>query len=218
VPRPRFDNIDPKKKDQLLDAAVKEFARHGYELASVNRILQTAGLSKGSFYYYFDDKADLAATAFLSAAEPIAFLDELGEPSSAAAFWKELRRVSYQRLQLLESKRTQFECVARLSSALGSDPALAARVLPRFEPGRRKMARFLEKGVALGALRNDLPVGTLMAMLEAIKKVAYQAEFADERVPTEVEMESFTDLIIDCARRLATPARSQPRKKKGRSR
>ena len=37
---------------RLLAAAIQEFGTHGYELASINRILDAAGLSKSSFYYY----------------------------------------------------------------------------------------------------------------------------------------------------------------------
>src|SRR5689334_5750559 len=59
--RPRFERAAPEKREALLDAAATEFAAHGYETASLNRILLSAGLSKGSFYYYFEDKADLAA-------------------------------------------------------------------------------------------------------------------------------------------------------------
>ena len=32
---------------------------HGFENASLNRIIKKAGISKGAMYYYFDDKMDL---------------------------------------------------------------------------------------------------------------------------------------------------------------
>jgi AcrR family transcriptional regulator len=207
VPRPRFDNIDPDKKARLLEVAMREFASRGYELASVNRILEDADLSKGSFYYYFDDKADLAATVFIAAAEPLTLLSELRAPASADEFWAELRKMSLERLRVLESKRAQYECVLRLTHALGHVPQLAARVMPLFEPSRRKMAGFLERGVAVGALRSDIPLGTLMSLVEAVKGAAYQAMFPADRVPTEAEMESFTDLVIDLGKRITAPPR-----------
>jgi AcrR family transcriptional regulator len=48
-----------------LEAAAKEFVAHGFEAASLNRILDDAGISKGAAYYYFDDKTDLYATTTL---------------------------------------------------------------------------------------------------------------------------------------------------------
>src|SRR5262249_1214418 len=38
MPRPRFERIAPEKRDAVLDAAAKEFAEHGYDDASMNRI------------------------------------------------------------------------------------------------------------------------------------------------------------------------------------
>lgn len=43
----------------LLDAALAEFAEKGYEQASINAILQAAGMSKGQFYYHFGNKEGL---------------------------------------------------------------------------------------------------------------------------------------------------------------
>ena len=46
-------------KQKLLDAALTEFNAYGYEQASINRILDKAGMSKGQFYYHFKNKKAL---------------------------------------------------------------------------------------------------------------------------------------------------------------
>ncbi len=48
-----------KKKEQLLEIAIKEFAEKGYENSSLNNILKETGISKGTFYYHFKNKEDL---------------------------------------------------------------------------------------------------------------------------------------------------------------
>ncbi len=48
-----------ERKQQLLNAALAEFSQKSYEEASINRIINDAGISKGTFYYHFKDKADL---------------------------------------------------------------------------------------------------------------------------------------------------------------
>jgi AcrR family transcriptional regulator len=45
----------------VLGAAQEEFCTHGYSGASLNTICRNAGVSKGSLFQYFDDKADLYA-------------------------------------------------------------------------------------------------------------------------------------------------------------
>src|SRR5690349_11232011 len=59
--RRRLDNLDAERQRRLFDNAAQEFATHGYDGASLNRILEKSGMSKSSLYYY-DDKADLFTT------------------------------------------------------------------------------------------------------------------------------------------------------------
>ena len=73
MPRPRFEKLAEGKRRRILEAAAKEFATYGYENASLNRMLEEAGISKGAAYYYFDDKADLYTTTLLH------YLEELLE-------------------------------------------------------------------------------------------------------------------------------------------
>lgn len=43
----------------ICDVALDEFAQYPFDQASVNRIVAGAGIAKGSFYQYFEDKQDL---------------------------------------------------------------------------------------------------------------------------------------------------------------
>ena len=52
MPRPRFQRADPALQQAILDAAVRELGEHGYEGASLNRILLAAGLSKSDYKTY----------------------------------------------------------------------------------------------------------------------------------------------------------------------
>ncbi len=59
MPKQTFLNLPEEKRQQIVDAAVEEFAANGLENASTNRIVANSGISKGSFYQYFDDKHDV---------------------------------------------------------------------------------------------------------------------------------------------------------------
>ena len=61
MPSQTFLNLDYSKQKKLLDAARQEFCRVSYTEASINKIIQTAEISRGSFYTYFVDKNDLFA-------------------------------------------------------------------------------------------------------------------------------------------------------------
>jgi TetR/AcrR family transcriptional repressor of nem operon len=50
-------------KDRLMDAAMELMWQNGYGAASVDAICDRAGAKKGSFYYFFKSKSELAAAA-----------------------------------------------------------------------------------------------------------------------------------------------------------
>ncbi len=54
-----LSNLDPEKRDRIINAAIEEFAGYPYEKASTNNIVKKAGISKGLLFHYFNSKKDL---------------------------------------------------------------------------------------------------------------------------------------------------------------
>ena len=52
-------NTEPKKRDVILNAALKEFSLKGFDNASTNVIAKEAGISKGLMFHYINSKKDL---------------------------------------------------------------------------------------------------------------------------------------------------------------
>lgn len=59
MPKQTFYNLPREKRETIVNAAIEEFAQYGLENASTNRIVENSGISKGSFYQYFEDKQDV---------------------------------------------------------------------------------------------------------------------------------------------------------------
>lgn len=59
MPSKTFLNLDTKKQAKLIDAAMQEFRNTHYNEVSINKIILTAQIPRGSFYMYFTDKEDL---------------------------------------------------------------------------------------------------------------------------------------------------------------
>ena len=59
MPKQTFLNLPEEKRSIVINAAIDEFAEYGLENASTNRIVANSGISKGSFYQYFEDKQDV---------------------------------------------------------------------------------------------------------------------------------------------------------------
>ena len=59
MPTERFYRLPEEKKRAIQRAAVQEFSRVPLENVSINKIIQNAEISRGSFYTYFEDKREL---------------------------------------------------------------------------------------------------------------------------------------------------------------
>ena len=59
MPSSTFLNLPAEKQEKLLEAATREFSHKPFNEASINQIIREAGIPRGSFYMYFQDKEDL---------------------------------------------------------------------------------------------------------------------------------------------------------------
>ncbi len=164
--RPRFAKLPPAQQQTILAAALDEFAAHGFHDASLNRVIDTAGISKGSMYYYFDGKEDLFAHVtkveferLFATAGPVPLPAELGPD----AFWSAIERYYLDTTTAL-AVRPQLAALVRAWLAASDNPALQRaqqdmehEILPWIE-------RVLAAGQACGAVRTDLPPGLLIAI------------------------------------------------------
>ena len=49
-------NMEPQRRDAVLNAALKEFSSQGYDKASTNIIAKEAGISKALIFHYVNSK------------------------------------------------------------------------------------------------------------------------------------------------------------------
>ncbi|MFD1393917.1 TetR/AcrR family transcriptional regulator [Lacticaseibacillus jixianensis] len=59
MPKPTFFRLAEAKRARLIKAAYDEFSRAPFPDASISNIIKDAGIPRGSFYQYFDDKSDI---------------------------------------------------------------------------------------------------------------------------------------------------------------
>lgn len=59
MPKATFYNLSEGKKNRIFAAALQEFSVRTFSQSSLNQIIKNAGIPKGSFYQYFENKEDL---------------------------------------------------------------------------------------------------------------------------------------------------------------
>ena len=161
--RKRFGNLEPERREALLEAAGLEFAERGYAGASLNRIAEAAGLSKGSLYYYFEDKEDLFIRTVEVALERL--LEGVGgfDPAALEAdtYWEALRQLSLRSLELLD-RDDWYVQLAQAFPRLRAEPEARNAVRPALEWARDFLERLLRRGQQLAKVRRDLPLDMLV--------------------------------------------------------
>ena len=59
MPTQKFINLTESKKQTILTAMCREFMNIPYSEIRISNLIQKAGISRASFYLYFEDKEDL---------------------------------------------------------------------------------------------------------------------------------------------------------------
>jgi AcrR family transcriptional regulator len=164
--RNRFDNLEPEKQEAILRAAGEEFAEKGFQSASINRIIRNSGMSKGSVYYYFEDKADLFATTMEKSFQRI--VDEIGwfslEVLGPDEFWDALLELTH-RTVAWARRNDWWMMLGRAFHRIQQEPGMEAATGRYSELGKGWWKSIIERGQTLGVIRNDLPLDLLVEIV-----------------------------------------------------
>lgn len=150
--------MDPERYRRLLETAAAEFATAGYERASLNRIIRARGMSKSSFYHYFDAKEALFDAVVREAARELAAELAIPPPSALVGpdFWDRIAAL-FDRLLALAARPGLPVDLWRLFY-LPDAPATPGSALAEVQSGMTAwLDETLAAGRASGAIRADLP-------------------------------------------------------------
>ncbi|WP_344614454.1 helix-turn-helix domain-containing protein [Dactylosporangium salmoneum] len=164
MPRVSQNQLDARR-NEILTGARTCFARYGYEGATVRRLEEEIGLSRGAIFHHFRDKDSLflavaeddAATMVATVAEHglvQVMRDLLHAASASASDTGEPDVTGWLGSQLEVSRR------------LRTDPEFAKRWAARSEAVAEATRERLQRQLEAGVLRADVPIGILAQFLE----------------------------------------------------
>lgn len=157
-----------RRRGQILDAAQRVFARHGFEGATVARLEQETGLSRGAIFSYFENKDDLFVAVVAQSSDRL------------VAIWMErgyralLEAIAHEDPDWLA---VQFEAARRVRT----DPGFRARIGRLEEEAKalreERLAR-LRRG-----LRDDLPLESTVMFLNFVANAFAFARVIEDKLP-----------------------------------
>ncbi len=161
-----------QRKELILEAAARVFARNGFQRATMREIADEAGIATGTIYLYFDDKRDL----LLSIAEQLVHLIPRELPSHATPDEERsfIRCVLDEQLRVVEEYRPFFRAVV---GEMWTDDSLRTQYLNRvLAPLVNTIELFLKIGIETGKARPHDPQIVARAMLGTVFLFAITSE------------------------------------------
>jgi TetR/AcrR family transcriptional regulator, fatty acid metabolism regulator protein len=153
---------DPGKPQQIIDAAIRVFARTGYYNSRVSDIAREAGIASGTIYLYFKTKDEILVTLFRD--KMAEWVDVVrGEIAAEPDPVVKLRRLIALHFSVLESNPDLAE-VVQVELRQGHKffrGASAHEVSAYFA----LIGSVLEAGIASGQFRREVPVKLATKML-----------------------------------------------------
>jgi TetR/AcrR family transcriptional regulator, transcriptional repressor of aconitase len=144
-----------RRRTEILEAARRCFARHGYEGATVARLEAESGLSRGAIFNYFGSKEDI----FVALVE--ADQERLGRTWADEGYAAAVREIAAEDPAWLG---VYIEATRRMRT----DPEFAQRRREAGSSVRGVVEDWLERARESGEIRDDLPadaVGTFLGVV-----------------------------------------------------
>ena len=178
-----------ERRQQILTNARDVFAKRGYHAAKIDDIVAAAGVARGTFYLYFEDKRaifeEIVDKTFARLGLAILRV-ETEDPSRVRSQIEDnIRRIVH---TLLEDPATTK---ILLSDAVGLDPAFDRKLLFFYE----EVGKMLEASLVDGQERGIVAAGDARVFailtLGAMKEIMYQVvmrglEYPEERIVAEI--------------------------------
>lgn len=174
-----------ERREQILEAAKGVFADEGYHEASINAIIERAGIARGTFYLYFEGKAavfdallDQAMTDLRSRITRIDIENPDAPPPQV-----QLRTGLVELLEYVLSDRQL--AVILLSGARAPEAEAAARLDAFFDEVHGVIKLALDNGIAIKLVRPCNTEVTAAALLGTVRGVIEYLVTTDHPPPVD---------------------------------
>lgn len=163
--------LTDRKRAAILEAAVAEFRRSGYEATSMDRIAATAGVSKRTVYNHFPGKDVLFAEILQQLlARSLDGLDPPYRP--ALPLRPQLLELVRQKLALFQDP--DFTDLGRVAlAATIHSPELARKMVARMAQREEGLTTWVRAAAADGRLETGDPLFASMQLQALVKGVAF---------------------------------------------
>ena len=191
-PRP---SVETERRQQILEAAWRCFAQHGYENATMDQIAEALPFSKSLLYYYFDSKRDIFLALLSNWADGVVarWNDILpaNEPPNV-----KLRRCVEFAVGLLTEDPDLPRVEMEFWGQLHREPAVTATFREIYAAFRTELAGIIREGIDQGLFRPVDPESLAAFIIGAYDGLALQAVADPEALDLQTVIHSIYDTVM----------------------
>jgi AcrR family transcriptional regulator len=199
MPKDTFFNLPEDKRTLICDVAIDEFAEYPFEQASVNRIVAKAGIAKGSFYQYFEDKQDLFLYVMqLITEEKLNYISPVTYNPDEHDIFTLIRELFLSGIQFA-NEHPRYIAISNKLLANQEAPIFKAIKADTWPSSFALFETLLENAIARGEVRADIDIkmfGYLITSLNAVV-IEYYSEFVSQAIDESMieTVDKFLDLL-----------------------
>jgi AcrR family transcriptional regulator len=163
-----------ERRQQILTAARDEFVKRGYHQTTIDDIVAQAGVARGTFYLYFEDKRAVFSDLIDRFASELALtivriVTDDPSRSVPSQVRENIRRI----IGTCLGERAMTKIL--FTDAVGVDPAFDRKVMNFYDSMVGLLTESLRDGQALGVVLDGEPRVFAYLTLGALKELLYQA-------------------------------------------
>jgi AcrR family transcriptional regulator len=195
MPKDTFFNLPKEKQERIIDSAIFQFSSVHYNRVTIDNIVEGAGIPKGSFYQYFNNKDDLYEYIFEQIGDDkkhvidnlIGDVDKIDFKQYVIKMLKEAERYGMEDSKLLELKNKFLnQCPQELRKKV------LKKAIPK---GYKILEEVVRAYIDKGELKEDLKVSTVAYMITSCILSLENYEFVRGEGLDDV-VDSILDIII----------------------
>ena len=197
MPKQTFFNLPQDKRTLICDVAVDEFAEYSFAQASVNRIVDKAGIAKGSFYQYFKDKQDLFLyVGQLIGEEKLSYMSPVMRNPDEHDIFTLIREMYLSGIQFAH-EHPRYLAIGNKLLANKEAPIFKALKADFWPSSFAIFETLLQSAIARGEVRADIDVNMFAYLITSMNTVVveYYSEFVSQAI--DESMIETVDKFID---------------------
>lgn len=175
--------LTDRKREAILQAAIAEFRRNGFEATSMDKIAATANASKRTVYNHFPSKDDLFAAILLQLWESSAATIDLSYRADRP-LREQLHELMQQKMRMLND--AHFMDLARVAiAATIHSPERAREMIARMDTREEGVSSWIRMAQADGKLKQADPEFAAHLLQGQLKTFAFWPQIALGQVPLD---------------------------------